>query len=350
MVTDDDGVLVEIAGEGEGRLPLDESHLVVRSMRAAFAEMGADVPGFVLRCTNAIPHGRGLGSSAAAIIGGIVLARAMVVDGRERMTDGDVLQLALRQESHPDNLAAALYGGFTVAWLEDDGFADAVRMDPHPDVHPVVLVPPTELQTTAARALLPAQVPFADATHNVSRSALLVHAMTVDPRRLMAATSDRLHQQCAVDRLPGLGGARRHSARGGGSRGHLRRRTDGAGLRRGAGPGPRRVRGRVRLARAAGRHLEQRCPRAACPAPALTSTDTPVRGRPARWVLCSSRTSNGGMPVPADNCPSCDTVALDAPTRSMARPCPVGIRAPRTYEGLESNPSHLGGHSTKETS
>jgi len=195
MVTDDDGILIEIVGEGEGRLPLDESHLVVRSMQAAFTQMGVTVPGFILRCTNAIPHGRGLGSSAAAIIGGIVLARALVTDGRERMTDSDVLQLALRQESHPDNLAAALHGGFTIAWLEDDGFADAVRMEPHPDVHPVVLIPPTELQTTTARALLPAEVPFVDASHNVSRSALLVHAMTSDPRRLMAATSDRLHQQ-----------------------------------------------------------------------------------------------------------------------------------------------------------
>jgi homoserine kinase len=202
MVTDDDGILVEVVGEGEGRVPLDESHLVVRSMLAAFAEMGVTVPGFILRCTNTIPHGRGLGSSAAAIIGGIVLARALVSDGRERLTDSEVLQLALRQEAHPDNLAAALYGGFTIAWLEDDGFADVARMDPHPDVHPVVLIPPTELQTTRARALLPAEVPFADAAHNVSRSALLVHALTVDPRRLMSATSDRLHQQSRASAYP----------------------------------------------------------------------------------------------------------------------------------------------------
>jgi homoserine kinase len=202
MATDDEGVLVEVAGEGEGKVPLDDSHLVVRSMRAAFAEMGVDAPGFILRCANTIPHGRGLGSSAAAIVGGTVLARAMVVDGRERMTDSDVLQVALRQESHPDNLAAALYGGFTVAWLEDDGFADAVRMDPHADVHPVVLVPPTELATTRARALLPDQVPFADASHNVARAALLVQAMTADPGRLMAATSDRLHQQCRSSAYP----------------------------------------------------------------------------------------------------------------------------------------------------
>lgn len=202
MVTDDEGVLVEIVGEGAGNLPLDESHLVVRSMLAAFAEMDVTVPGFILRCTNAIPHGRGLGSSAAAIVGGIVLARALVADGPERMTDSDLLQLALRQESHPDNLAAALYGGFTIAWLEDDGFADVVRLDPHPDVHPVVLIPPTELPTTKARALLPTEVPFADATHNVSRSSLLVHAMTTDPRRLMSATSDRLHQQCRSSAYP----------------------------------------------------------------------------------------------------------------------------------------------------
>lgn len=202
MVTDDPGVLVEIEGEGEQSLPRDETHLVVRSMQSAFARMGVTADGFILRCRNSIPHGRGLGSSAAAIVGGIVLARAMVVDGRDRMTDSDVLQLALEQESHPDNLAAALYGGFTIAWLESDGFADAVRIDPHPDVRPVALVPATELATSRARALLPESVPFADATRNVSRSALLVHAMTVDPRRLMAATEDRLHQQSRAAAYP----------------------------------------------------------------------------------------------------------------------------------------------------
>jgi homoserine kinase len=119
----------------------------------------------------------------------------MVVDGPERMTDGDVLQLALAQESHPDNLAAALHGGFTVAWLEGDSVADAVRMDPHDDVQPVVLVPPQPLATSQARSLLPDEVAFSDASANVARAALLVHAMTSDPRRLMSATEDRLHQQ-----------------------------------------------------------------------------------------------------------------------------------------------------------
>lgn len=202
MVTDDEGALIEIAGEGADTLPRDASHLVARSMQATFDRLGVEVPGFILRCDNAIPHGRGLGSSAAAIVGGIVLARALVVDGPDRMTDSDVLQLALEQESHPDNLAAALYGGFTVAWLESDGLADAVRLDTHPGVRPVVIIPPTELRTTTARALLPEQVDFADASANIARAALLVHAMTTEPGRLMSATEDRLHQQSRAAAYP----------------------------------------------------------------------------------------------------------------------------------------------------
>lgn len=202
MVTDDEGVLVEVAGEGHDTVPLDESHLVVRAMSAAFACLGVCPSGFILRCTNTIPHSRGMGSSAAAIIGGIVLARAMVVDGHDLMTDGDVLQVALTMEGHPDNLSAALHGGFTIAWLEQDGFGDVVRMDPHPDVRPVVLVPPDEVPTSKARAMLPADVPFADAVLNVSRAALLVHAMTVDPGRLLVATEDRLHQQVRASVYP----------------------------------------------------------------------------------------------------------------------------------------------------
>jgi len=202
MATDDEGVLVEISGEGEASLPRDEQHLVVRSMRAAFAWLDVAAPGFVLRCINSIPHGRGLGSSAAAIVGGIVLARAMVDDGRERMTDDDVLQLALRQESHPDNLAAALHGGFTVAWLEADGRADAVRMAAHEQVRPVVMVPSLALSTAQARTLLPESVTLAEATVNISRSALLVHALTVDPTRLLAATEDRIHQASRAGAYP----------------------------------------------------------------------------------------------------------------------------------------------------
>lgn len=202
MVTDDEGVLVEVVGEGADAVPRDETHLVARSMQACFAWLDVPVVGFVLRCANGIPHGRGLGSSAAAIIGGIVLARAMVDDGRERMSDLDVLSLALTQEAHPDNLAAALYGGFTVAWVDADGRADAIRLDPHPGIRPMVFVPPEEVLTRRARALLPADVPLADAAHNLARSALLVHALTTDPGRLMTATEDRLHQRARASAYP----------------------------------------------------------------------------------------------------------------------------------------------------
>jgi len=199
MVSEDPGVLVEVDGEGSDDVPLDESHLVVQAMAAAFQWLAVRPTGFVLRCTNVIPHGRGLGSSAAAIVGGIVLARAMVDDGPARMTDGDVLQLALTFESHPDNLAAAIYGGFTIAWLDDDGGATAVRLDAHPDIRPRVLV---AVLTKAARAALPASVAFADASFNIARSSLLVHAMTADPTLLLAATADRLHQQARASVYP----------------------------------------------------------------------------------------------------------------------------------------------------
>ncbi len=202
MATDDPGVLIEVEGEGETTVPRDGTHLVARAMRAGFAWLGVDVPGFVLRTRNAIPHGRGLGSSASAIIGGIVLARAMVDDGRDAMTDADVLQVALDFESHPDNLAAALHGGLTVAWLEADGRADCVQVPVHADVRPIVLVPAQSLATKEARALLPDSVRFADATANVGRAALLVHALSHDPGRLLSATEDRLHQRCRSAAYP----------------------------------------------------------------------------------------------------------------------------------------------------
>lgn len=195
IVTDDPGVLVEVTGEGSDDLPRDSSHLVVRAMALGFSALGATPQGFVLRCTNVIPHGRGLGSSAAAIIGGLVLARALVIDGTDRMSDDDLLQLALTMESHPDNIAAALLGSFTIAWTTEAGRADAARIDVNPELRAIVAIPAFEVPTKAARAALPAQVDYAQASFNIARSALLVHAMTQDPSLLLEATLDRLHQE-----------------------------------------------------------------------------------------------------------------------------------------------------------
>ncbi len=200
MATDDEGVLVEVAGEGAGVLPRDERHLVVQAMHRAFDAMGVRPTGFVLRCRNAIPQGRGLGSSAAAIIGGMVLARAMVEDAA--VDDQQLLQWATGMESHPDNLAAALHGGFTVAWLDDAQVPGSVRLEPHPDVRVILALPTEEVPTTKAREALPADVDHAAASHNVARSALLVHALTNDPSLLWEATSDRLHQRARADVYP----------------------------------------------------------------------------------------------------------------------------------------------------
>ncbi|MEV8517231.1 homoserine kinase [Dactylosporangium sp. NPDC051484] len=195
------GVNVEVTGEGAGELPGDESHLVVRAMRRAFDRLGEHPAGLALRCRNRIPQARGLGSSSAAIVAGIVLARALVQDGAERMDDAAALTLADEIEGHPDNVAPCLLGGFTIAWGER-GRAAAVRLEPAEDVRPVVFVPEVRGLTEEARAALPKTVPHAEAAFNAGRCALLVHALTSDPGLLFAATEDRLHQGYRAAGMP----------------------------------------------------------------------------------------------------------------------------------------------------
>lgn len=190
----DSGLIVDIAGEGES-LARDEQHLVVRAMRAAFDRLGGQPRGLELSCANRIPHGRGLGSSAAAIVAGIALARALVLGAEQRLPDDDAFALAAELEGHPDNVAAAHFGGLTLAWTEDDR-PRAVRTVPVADVCPAVLIPPFESATHAARGVLPHQVPHADAVFTAARSALLVAALTgaAGLDTLLTATDDRLHQ------------------------------------------------------------------------------------------------------------------------------------------------------------
>jgi homoserine kinase len=202
IVTDDQGLLIEVEGEGQDEVPRDESHLVAQAMNLGFEAMGHTPSGFILKCRNAIPHSRGLGSSAAAIIGGLVLARAMVNDGENLLPDSQLLNLALRMENHPDNLSAALFGGFTVSWLESESEAGSVNVKVHENVIPIVLIPPHGLATSRARSVLPTEVPMSAATHNLARAGLLVHAMTSDPSYLLPATSDRIHQDARADMYP----------------------------------------------------------------------------------------------------------------------------------------------------
>lgn len=195
MVSDDAGWLIEVEGEGAGEVPLDASHLVARGMALVFASVGVEPRGLVLRCRNAIPHGRGIGSSAAAIVGGLALARALLVDGDTQLPDDDLLQLALQMESHPDNISASLFGGLTLSWVDDLGRAGSVCLPVHPDVQPVLVIPGDAVPTEAARAALPTHIPMADAVYNISRAAILGHALTQRPDLLLDATRDRLHQE-----------------------------------------------------------------------------------------------------------------------------------------------------------
>lgn len=195
------GVTVRIAGEGTGDLPGDERHLVVRAMRAAFDECGGQPAGLAVECVNRIPQARGLGSSSAAIVAGVLLARALVMDGERRLDDAAVLRLAARLEGHPDNVAPCLLGGFTIAWTESEG-AKAVSLPVAAGVRPTVFVPTGRGLTATARAALPATVPHLDAASNAGRAALLVHALSVAPELLLPATADRLHQDYRAESMP----------------------------------------------------------------------------------------------------------------------------------------------------
>jgi len=202
----DAGLQVEVQGVCADDVARDEGHLVVRAIRAAFARMELDPPGLSLHCFNGIPHGRGLGSSAAAIVGGIVAARALVADGLHRLPDVAVLELAAGMEGHPDNVAACLLGALTVAWSDDRTAAGrAIRLDA--DVRAVALVPEEPVSTRIARALLAPSVAHGDAAANAGRAALLVAALSGDPalrtsKVLLAATRDWLHQNSRGSAMP----------------------------------------------------------------------------------------------------------------------------------------------------
>lgn len=195
------GPEITVEGEGAGSVPLDADHLVHRAMKAAFAHMGCETPALRLHCHNVIPHGRGLGSSSAAIVAGVCAARGLVAGGSLLMDDDAVFSLAAEIEGHPDNVAPAFFGGFTVAYADGGRFhATSVSVDPR--VCAVAFVPPEPVETTVARGLLPDSVPHGDAAANAGRAALLVAALGGRPELLLAATEDRLHQAFREPAMP----------------------------------------------------------------------------------------------------------------------------------------------------
>ena len=197
--TEDNKITVEVTGQGAGKLPTDATHLIAKTIIDACKAFGTEVTGLHVECKNAIPQGRGLGSSAAAIVAGLVLASELTY---ARASEDELLQMANAIEGHPDNVAACLLGAMTIAWLEDDGKANSVSMNVHPDISPVLAIPQTELDTHKARGLIPESIPHVDAAFNAGRSALLVAAMIGDPDFLLEATEDKLHQPFRAQAYP----------------------------------------------------------------------------------------------------------------------------------------------------
>jgi homoserine kinase len=193
------GLVIEVEGEGADSLPRDKSHLVVRAMSAAFATAGVEPPGLRLRCENLIPQARGLGSSSAAIVGGLALARELV--DRPVLDDATLLRLATELEGHPDNVAPALLGGFVVSGHDEDE-TWGVRAPVAAGISAVVFVPPGGLSTEVARGLLPAEVAHDVAAANSGRTALLVAALGGATDQLLRATEDFLHQEYRAPAMP----------------------------------------------------------------------------------------------------------------------------------------------------
>jgi homoserine kinase len=194
------GATVRVIGVGQGTVPTDETNLIVTSMAFAFDKLGQKMPGVDLVAHNNIPHGRGMGSSGAAIVGGIMAAKGLLA-GVVDVTPEQLLEFASELEGHPDNVAPALFGGLTIAWTTPTG-PRSKKLMVHRGVSPLVLVPEFTMSTELARSLQPASVPHEDAIFNVSRSALLIAALTQSPELLLEATEDKLHQNYRAEAMP----------------------------------------------------------------------------------------------------------------------------------------------------
>ena len=210
QILDDESFDVDVTGEGADQVKKDAKNLIIKSMMRGFEHMGGKPRGIALRALNVIPHGRGLGSSASAIVGGLALARSLVLTGEQYMSDEDLITLATELEGHPDNVAAAFYGGATIAWLESkinsegvsSNIGRAVSLKVDDRIKALLLVPENQLSTAKARKLLPESISHQDAVLNSSRTALLVHALAERPDLLFTATEDLLHQKYREEAMP----------------------------------------------------------------------------------------------------------------------------------------------------
>ena len=204
-VLDSGEPVVEVTGEGAGELGTGRDNLVYRSMEFLFQDAGQEMPLVRIRCDNAIPLARGMGSSAAAIAGGLVAANAIC---SQDYTPNDLLEMAATIEGHPDNVAAAVLGGMQLVIsdkTEEGSRLYTVPINVPPELHAVVFVPQVRIATEDARAVLPEKVTVADAVHNIGRVGLLVASMATNhPEYLAIATQDLLHQPYRQPLFPAM--------------------------------------------------------------------------------------------------------------------------------------------------
>jgi homoserine kinase len=188
---------VDVSGEGADEVKKDKNHLVIKAMLRGFEFMGQKPRGIALRALNVTPHGRGLGSSSSAIVGGLALARELVLGGDQLMSADEMMFLATELEGHPDNVAAAIHGGATIAWMENIYGVQtgrAVSIPVHHDIKAIAFIPENQLATAKARKLMPETIAHRDAVINSSHAALLSVALSTRPDLLLTATEDYLHQ------------------------------------------------------------------------------------------------------------------------------------------------------------
>ena len=210
----EEGLVIEIEGEGAANIPADERNIVLRAIRTILkrAHREDEVKGFHIRMTNHIPLSRGLGSSAAAIVAGLKAANALLGN---RFSRRELLQMATNIEGHPDNVAPAIFGGFTIS-VVTRGRVECFSLMPRMPLKLVVAVPEFPLSTRLARSVLPEQVKMKDAVFNLSRAALLVVALTKgQPRFLRNAFADALHQPYREKLIPGMKDVFRAACRAG---------------------------------------------------------------------------------------------------------------------------------------
>lgn len=185
---------IVVHGVGADSLPRDRTHMVLGTMRDLWESQRWQVGPVRLTCTNRIPHGQGLGSSASAIVAGLFVGKAFAEQAGYDVAGVDLLQIGSDIDGHPDNVAPCLNGGLNVSW-DDNGRWGVAHLDPHPSIRTILAIPSAVLSTSVARGLIPQTVPHKDAVRNSARAALCIHAFTAEPALLLPATEDFLHQR-----------------------------------------------------------------------------------------------------------------------------------------------------------